>query len=163
MIQELNEVEVHKATFDLPKHKVLGVDGIPMEFFHELWPEVSEDMTNLLYKTFQKDSMNKELNIRLEKLIPKSRDWKLLTNHRPISVLGSTHKITPKSLTNKLQPFLLACIRPSQTRFVQGRSILDNMFLTFEAMEWAKESNQDLVLLLLDFEKAYDKVNWTFL
>lgn len=37
------------------------------------------------------------------------------------------------------------------------------MFLTFEAMEWPKESNQDLVLLLLDFEKAYDKVNWAFL
>jgi hypothetical protein len=64
---------------------------------------------------------------------------------------------------NKLKPFLLACIRPSQTRFVEGKSILDNMFLTFEAMEWAKESNQNLILLLLDFEKAYDKVNWTFL
>jgi hypothetical protein len=37
------------------------------------------------------------------------------------------------------------------------------MFLAFEAMEWAKESDQDLVLLLLVFEKAYDKVNWTFL
>lgn len=118
MIHEFNEVEVHKATFDLPKHKAPRVDGIPMEFFHELWPEVSEDMTNLLYKTFQKDSMNKELNIGLEKLIPKLRDWRLLTNYRPISVLDSTYKITLKTLTNKLQPFLLACIRPSQTRFV---------------------------------------------
>jgi hypothetical protein len=56
-----------------------------------------------------------------------------------------------------LQPFLLAWI-PSQTIFVQGRSILDNAFLAFEAMEWAKESDQDLVLLL-DFEKVYDRVN----
>lgn len=30
-------------------------------------------------------------------------------------------------------------------------------------MEWARESNQDLVLLMIDFEKAYDRVNWTFL
>ncbi len=37
------------------------------------------------------------------------------------------------------------------------------MFLTFETMEWAKESNHDFVLLLLDFEKAYNKINWTFL
>jgi hypothetical protein len=35
--------------------------------------------------------------------------------------------------------------------------------MAFEAMEWVKESDQDLVLLLVDFEKTYDKVNWMFL
>jgi hypothetical protein len=39
---------------------------------------------------------------------------------------------------------------------VEGRSILDNVFIVQEAMSWAEESNQDLVLLLLDFEKAFD-------
>ncbi len=32
-----------------------------------------------------------------------------------------------------------------------------------EAPEWAKESDQDLVLLLLDFEKAFDRIKWGFL
>lgn len=35
--------------------------------------------------------------------------------------------------------------------------------MAFEVMEWVKESDQDLVLLLVDFEKTYDKVNWMFL
>jgi len=34
--------------------------------------------------------------------------------------------------------------------------------MAFGAMEWAKETDQDLIMLLLDFEKAYDNVNWTF-
>jgi hypothetical protein len=33
---------------DFPKHKALGVDGIPMEFFHEMWQEVGMDIKNLL-------------------------------------------------------------------------------------------------------------------
>jgi hypothetical protein len=47
--------------------------------------------------------------------------------------------------------------------FVEGRSILDNTFLAQEAQEWAEESNQDLVLLLLDFKKAFDIIEWSFL
>jgi hypothetical protein len=54
-------------------------------------------------------------------------------------------------------------IIPNQTGFVEGRSILDNVFMAQEAMGWAEESNQDLVLLLLDFEKAFDRIEWNFL
>jgi hypothetical protein len=47
--------------------------------------------------------------------------------------------------------------------FVHGRFILDNVFLAFEAMEWANESDENLIMLLLNFEKAYDIINWTLL
>ncbi len=49
-------------------------------------------------------------------------------------------------------------IRLNQTGFVEGRNILDNVFMAQEALRWAKESDQDLVLLLLDFEKAFDRI-----
>jgi len=63
----------------------------------------------------------------------------------------------------RLQVFLPSVIRPGQTGFVEGRSILDNTFLAQKAQDWAEESNQDLVLLLLDFEKAFNKIEWSFL
>lgn len=49
-------------------------------------------------------------------------------------------------------------IRPHQTGFLKGRSIIDNIFLAFKTMEWAIESAQPMVMLLLDFEKAYNRV-----
>jgi len=47
--------------------------------------------------------------------------------------------------------------------FVEGQSILDNVFMAQESLGWAEESNQDLVLLLLDFEKTFDRIEWGFL
>lgn len=46
---------------------------------------------------------------------------------------------------------------------MEGRSIFDNTFMAQESLDWAVESNQDLVLLLLDFEKAFDRIEWGFL
>jgi hypothetical protein len=75
--------------------------------------------------------------------------------------LGSLYKILAKTLARRLQD--PSVIRPNQTGFVEGRSILDNTFLAQEAQAWAEESNHDLVLLLLDFEKAFDRIEWSFL
>jgi hypothetical protein len=47
LLHEFIKRKVCKATFSLPKHKAQGVDGIPMELFHELWLEVGKDMINL--------------------------------------------------------------------------------------------------------------------
>jgi hypothetical protein len=68
-----------------------------------------------------------------------------------------------KTLARRIQPALTHIIRPNQTGFVEGRSILDNVFMAQEALGWVEESEQDLVLLLLDFKKAFDRIEWGFL
>jgi hypothetical protein len=77
--------------------------------------------------------------------------------------MASIYKILAKTLARRIQADLTEVIRPNQTGFVEGRSILDNVFLAQESLGWAEESDQDLVLLLLDFEKAFDKIEWGFL
>jgi hypothetical protein len=39
---------------------------------------------------------------------------------------------------------------------------MDYNFLAQESLEWAIKSEQDLVLLFLNFEKAFDRIEWVF-
>jgi hypothetical protein len=48
-----------------------------------------------------------------------------------------------KIFTQCLEEFLPTIIEPNQTRFIEGRNIIVNLFLTQEAMEQAKENGQD--------------------
>ncbi len=103
------------------------------------------------------------INRRLITLIPKTGDRSKLRNWRPITLLGCVYKILAKVLTGRLQAFLPGIIRPNQTVFVEGRSILDNVFIAQDSLDWVVESDQELVLLLLDFEKPFNRIEWNFL
>ncbi len=96
------------------------------------------------------------LNVGVIALIPKDGDPTLAKNYRPISLLGGLYKILAKIIALRIQPLLLVLIRPSQTGFIEGKNIVENIYLAQEAMSWARKSNQDLALILLDFEKAFD-------
>ena len=62
-----------------------------------------------------------------------------------------------------LQPFLTNIIHNTQTWFSQDRSLLDNIFLFWDVVAISQEMKEDLTSLLLDFEKAYDRIYLSFL
>jgi hypothetical protein len=71
LLQKFSNIEMHRVVMDLPKHKAPRVNGIPMEFFHEVWQKVGKDIKNLLQETFQEGRMHKELKVGLQSFIPK--------------------------------------------------------------------------------------------
>ena len=86
-----------------------------------------------------------------------------LRHWRPITILNSAYKILAKALSLRLQPMLETLIHPTQTGFVKSRSILDNIFTFREVVSLTRMRREPLAMLLLDFEKAYDWVDWAFL
>ena len=58
---------------------------------------------------------------------------------------------------------LESLIHATQTGFVKERSILDNIFTFSEAVSLVRLQGTPLAVLLLDFEKAFDRVDWCFL
>ncbi|XP_028080976.1 uncharacterized protein LOC114282492 [Camellia sinensis] len=66
-------------------------------------------------------------------------------------------------LANKLKRLLPAVIGNAQYAFLGGRNILDGVLIANEVVDWWKKSRRKGLILKLDFQKAYDTVNWNFL
>ena len=97
-------------------------------------------------------------------LIPKVQGASSWQDFRPISLCNVSSKIISKIVANRLNRLLPSLISPWQTGFVPGRQIIDNILL---AQEHAQELDRRLeipnLMLKLDMEKAYDRVEWSFL
>ena len=62
-----------------------------------------------------------------------------------------------------MKPVLPDLINPDQKGFVAGRYIGEAVRTTYDVMQYAKENNIAGLLLTVDFEKAYDSINFKFI
>jgi hypothetical protein len=86
-----------------------------------------------------------------------------IANYRPISLLNTDYKVFTKALTIKLAEVAPNLIHPNQAGFVPGRQIRDQIWLTKRVIELAEATERDGVIVALDQEKAYDKVEHNYL
>ncbi|MCO5603299.1 hypothetical protein L7F22_057448 [Adiantum nelumboides] len=77
--------------------------------------------------------------------------------------MGCLYKIFSKALANRLHKLLPDLIHPAQYGFIKGRNILHNILNVQIGIDYAKKTNQEVVMVQLDLEKAFDHVGWSFL
>ena len=88
------------------------------------------------------------------------RDSILLKNWRPLTLLNNDNKIYSKALANRLKIALPTIIDSSQTGFIPGRQMSENILKNQEIMSTAMNNKIDGILVSFDFEKAFDTVEW---
>ena len=84
--------------------------------------------------------------------------YDLKTTSKLSTLLNTIYKIFANILAKRVKPHLHALINVGQTGLMENRCIIDNVLTFWEAVALAKKTNQHIACLMLDFEKAYDRV-----
>ena len=67
------------------------------------------------------------------------------------------------TIANRIKLVINKLISKDQTGFIKGRYIGENIRLIYDLMNYTEQNNIQGLLLLIDFEKAFDSVSWQFI
>jgi hypothetical protein len=73
------------------------------------------------------------------------------------------YKLVAKVLASRLAKVMNSLVASSQSAFIKGRNLGDGVLVVNELVDMAKRQGRECVIFKVDFEKAYDSVDWGFL
>uniref|UniRef100_A0A2N9HXU9 CCHC-type domain-containing protein n=1 Tax=Fagus sylvatica TaxID=28930 RepID=A0A2N9HXU9_FAGSY len=115
-------------------------------FSRKCWPTVGDSVVKEVRQIFSSGRMPEYLNRTLISLIPKCLGPETLSQFRPISLCNTVYKIVTKIIVSRLRPTY------RQSCFPFSGCICS----------W-KKGRMGHLILKLDLEKAYDRLEWDFI
>lgn len=160
--------EFTRALHLMPNNKSPGPDGYPAEFYKQLWPLLSPLFFKVISEIHQNTTIPHHMNTAYITLIPKpNNDPTQCSNYCPISLINRGTKILSNALSVKLESVISSLIHIDQTGFIKGRRSSENTQRLFNLFNFYKNStspnNPPFIIASLDAEKAFDRVDWSFL
>ena len=92
-------------------------------------------------------------------MIFKRGDTKDLNNYMPISVLNTIYKIFTIIITRRIEQTIDPFLQKTQFRFRKEKSTQQAIHLIRRIIDKEERAGQKAYLVLLDWEKAFDKVD----
>ena len=131
---EFSVDEVKMVLFQIGPTKAPRPDGMNAHFYKKFWHIVGTDVTHAVLDFLNNSNMLTDINYTHIVLIPKINSPKKMSNYRPISLCNVIYKIISKVLANRLKVILPQLISPTQSAFVPGRLIIDNVLVAYETL-----------------------------
>ncbi|KAG9454345.1 hypothetical protein H6P81_007249 [Aristolochia fimbriata] len=147
----------------LQEDKVPGPNGFNAEFYKATWHIIRDDAVRFVNYFPSHGFVSKHVSATNIVLIPKKEGATSLKAYRPISLTTSYYKIIAKLLAERLKKVVDSLISNEQTAFIPKRQILDAAMTVHEVVDSLQRSGTPAVLLKLDLEKAFDRMNWSML
>ena len=161
--RKMTEEEVWGAVKECGNNKSPGPDGFTARFIKKFWGILKEDLMKVFDWFWEKEYLSAGCNASFLTLIPKVANPVDLNDFRPISLIGILYKLISKVLAERLKKVTGRVISNVQSAFVKGRPILDGVLIANETIDFLRKTKRKGLVFKVDFEKAYDTVDWGFL
>jgi hypothetical protein len=148
----------------MPNNKTPGTDGLPTEWYKFFFKDVGQMVVDSFNYAFKCGKLSPDQRRGIISLIPKKdKNPIYLQNWRPISLLNTDYKIASKCIAFRIRNVLHNIISGEQTGFLKGRYIGENIRLALDMIDYLSKNNLPGLMFLIDFEKAFDKLEWGFI
>ena len=148
----------------MKSNKSPGSDGFTSEFFKMFWKLLGTFVVRSINYGYLTNNLSITQRHGIITCLPKGdKPKQFLKNWRPISLLNTVYKIASGIIATRIKKHLDKIIHSDQTGFIKGRNISENIRTIYDIMQYTEEENIPGLLLLIDFEKAFDSISWSFI
>lgn len=157
--------EIKRAVFDLGAHKAPDPDGLPACFFQKYWYWVGESVTKFILEVFRTRTVPADMNHAVLCLLPKQHPPEDISQFRPICLSNVLIKVISKVLANRVKRVIGDLAGKWQSSFIPNRQATDNIVIAQEVVHSMRRGTgrKRGMVVKIDLEKAYDRIDWTFL
>lgn len=127
--KDFTRQEIKDMFFSLIRNKTSGPDGYSAEFFTGSWSVVRAEAIDAVLEFFKSDRLLNQWNATTLVLILKVPNAERAKDFRPISCINTLYKVISRLLTKRLQDILPRVISTSQSAFIKGRLLVENVYL----------------------------------
>lgn len=155
--------EIKFAVWSCGNDKAPDPDGFTFSLFKRHWDIFKYDIMDLVKDFMESSHIPPGCNSSFNTLNPKVSSPMGVNDFLPISLIGIQYKIIAKLMALRLARVVETVVSVEQTDFIKGRQILDGPLLVNELLDWYKKKKKKMMILKIDFEKAFDSISWDYL